>query len=306
VGRWVSTPCAASPGRGRGAGPPAPRPAHHRAAPPYLDAMRNAYAQTAVPPYAVRARPGATVAAPWTGARSKTARCALAGSLSAPSSTASSRQSIPGRTCAAAAARSPAHKRLNAPIDEGRLPRTHRRTWCRQRAQYFSSRGRPRARGGGVADGRLRRRRHRACTAASGPHRPPTPLGLALLRADCPWFKDWYFPEGGRDGGTKLQGALLLDEQRRSRGRRGAGRPAPRIPGPGRRGRGGRRHAREALGLLGGWSSRPGQPAWRPGCSEQGPLSRRQVGRWKGDRADDALGLRAQSARRQAFIRRMA
>jgi bifunctional non-homologous end joining protein LigD len=30
----------------------------------YLDAMRNAYAQTAVPPYAVRARPGATVAAP--------------------------------------------------------------------------------------------------------------------------------------------------------------------------------------------------------------------------------------------------
>jgi bifunctional non-homologous end joining protein LigD len=30
----------------------------------YLDAMRNAYAQTAVPPYAVRPRPGATVAAP--------------------------------------------------------------------------------------------------------------------------------------------------------------------------------------------------------------------------------------------------
>jgi bifunctional non-homologous end joining protein LigD len=30
----------------------------------YLDVMRNAYAQTAVPPYAVRARPGATVAAP--------------------------------------------------------------------------------------------------------------------------------------------------------------------------------------------------------------------------------------------------
>ena len=30
----------------------------------YLDAMRNAYAQTAVPPYAVRARPGATVATP--------------------------------------------------------------------------------------------------------------------------------------------------------------------------------------------------------------------------------------------------
>jgi bifunctional non-homologous end joining protein LigD len=30
----------------------------------YLDTMRNAYAQTAVPPYAARARPGATVAAP--------------------------------------------------------------------------------------------------------------------------------------------------------------------------------------------------------------------------------------------------
>jgi bifunctional non-homologous end joining protein LigD len=30
----------------------------------YLDAMRNAYAQTAVPPYAARARPGATVATP--------------------------------------------------------------------------------------------------------------------------------------------------------------------------------------------------------------------------------------------------
>jgi bifunctional non-homologous end joining protein LigD len=30
----------------------------------YLDVMRNAYAQTAVPPYAVRARPGAPVATP--------------------------------------------------------------------------------------------------------------------------------------------------------------------------------------------------------------------------------------------------
>jgi bifunctional non-homologous end joining protein LigD len=30
----------------------------------YLDAMRNSYAQTAVPPFAVRARPGATVATP--------------------------------------------------------------------------------------------------------------------------------------------------------------------------------------------------------------------------------------------------
>jgi bifunctional non-homologous end joining protein LigD len=30
----------------------------------YLDTMRNSYAQTAVPPFAVRARPGATVATP--------------------------------------------------------------------------------------------------------------------------------------------------------------------------------------------------------------------------------------------------
>ena len=48
---------------------------------------------------------------------------------------------------------------------------------------------------------------------------PPaaTPLGLAMLRAGCRWFKDWYFPEGGREGGTKLQGTLPLDDDRRSR-----------------------------------------------------------------------------------------
>ena len=46
---------------------------------------------------------------------------------------------------------------------------------------------------------------------------PPaaTPLGLALLTAGCRWFKDWYFPEGGREGGTKLQGTLPLDDRRR-------------------------------------------------------------------------------------------
>jgi hypothetical protein len=42
-----------------------------------------------------------------------------------------------------------------------------------------------------------------------------TPLGLAMLDAGCRWFKDWYYPEGGREGGTKLQGTLPLDERRR-------------------------------------------------------------------------------------------
>jgi hypothetical protein len=46
---------------------------------------------------------------------------------------------------------------------------------------------------------------------------PPaaTPVGLAMLRAGCRWFKDWYYPEGGREGGTKLQGTLPLDDIRR-------------------------------------------------------------------------------------------
>jgi hypothetical protein len=46
---------------------------------------------------------------------------------------------------------------------------------------------------------------------------PPaaTRVGLAMLRAGCRWFKDWYYPEGGREGGTKLQGTLPLDDNRR-------------------------------------------------------------------------------------------
>jgi len=31
-----------------------------------------------------------------------------------------------------------------------------------------------------------------------------------------PLVQDWYFPEGGREGGTKLQGTLPLDNQRRN------------------------------------------------------------------------------------------
>jgi hypothetical protein len=46
---------------------------------------------------------------------------------------------------------------------------------------------------------------------------PPaaTPVGLAMVRAGCRWFKDWYYPEGGREGGTKLQATLPLDDDRR-------------------------------------------------------------------------------------------
>jgi hypothetical protein len=42
---------------------------------------------------------------------------------------------------------------------------------------------------------------------------PPaaTPVGLALLSAGCRWFKDWYFPEGGREGGTKLHATVPVD-----------------------------------------------------------------------------------------------
>lgn len=33
-----------------------------------------------------------------------------------------------------------------------------------------------------------------------------TPLGLLLVHAGCYSFKDWYIPEGGREGPQKLQG----------------------------------------------------------------------------------------------------
>lgn len=51
---------------------------------------------------------------------------------------------------------------------------------------------------------------------------PPaaTPLGLRLLEAGCRWFKDWYYPEGGREGGTKLQGTLPLDAAHRAEAER--------------------------------------------------------------------------------------
>ncbi len=33
-----------------------------------------------------------------------------------------------------------------------------------------------------------------------------TRLGFLLFNNGCTWFKDWYFPEGGFEGGQKLQG----------------------------------------------------------------------------------------------------
>lgn len=79
-----------------------------------------------------------------------------------------------------------------------------------------------------------------------------TPLGLALLRAGCRWFKDWYFPEGGREGGTKLQGTLPLDERR---GQQAAAELAAELRAFLDAGRGteaDRDRAVEALRLLGG------------------------------------------------------
>jgi hypothetical protein len=52
---------------------------------------------------------------------------------------------------------------------------------------------------------------------------PPaiTRLGSKLFELGFTWFKDWYFPEGGSEGGMKLQGEKPLDETRRERHVRG-------------------------------------------------------------------------------------
>src|SRR5258708_32505220 len=45
---------------------------------------------------------------------------------------------------------------------------------------------------------------------------PPlaTPMGALLHRAGCgDSFKDWYFPEGGQEGGRKLQGNKAFDDR---------------------------------------------------------------------------------------------
>jgi hypothetical protein len=46
---------------------------------------------------------------------------------------------------------------------------------------------------------------------------PPalTRLGYKLFRLGFTWFKDWYFSEGGREGGQKLQAEKPLHEEAR-------------------------------------------------------------------------------------------
>jgi len=81
---------------------------------------------------------------------------------------------------------------------------------------------------------------------------PPvaTPLGRELLRAGCSWFKDWYYPEGGKEGGTKLQGTLPLDEQHRRTARRRLSAEVERYIARRAAGEQDRERAREALRLL--------------------------------------------------------
>ncbi|MFW6173646.1 MAG: DUF1122 family protein [Elusimicrobiota bacterium] len=48
---------------------------------------------------------------------------------------------------------------------------------------------------------------------------PPavTRLGYKLFNLGFTWFKDWYFPEGGTEGGQKLQGEKPLNKKSESR-----------------------------------------------------------------------------------------
>lgn len=42
-------------------------------------------------------------------------------------------------------------------------------------------------------------------------------LGVLFLMNGCTWFKDWYFPEGGLEGGEKLQGEKPLSKNDKHR-----------------------------------------------------------------------------------------
>lgn len=46
---------------------------------------------------------------------------------------------------------------------------------------------------------------------------PITRLGHKLFNLDFTWYKDWYFPEGGHEGGQKLQGEKPLNKEARNR-----------------------------------------------------------------------------------------
>lgn len=42
-----------------------------------------------------------------------------------------------------------------------------------------------------------------------------SPLGYLMWKSGFRWFKNWYFPEGWKEGGTKLQGNKPLNEENR-------------------------------------------------------------------------------------------
>lgn len=44
-----------------------------------------------------------------------------------------------------------------------------------------------------------------------------TELGRSLIRAGFTWFKNWYFPEGGNEGGMKVQANKNMDINVRKR-----------------------------------------------------------------------------------------
>jgi hypothetical protein len=48
----------------------------------------------------------------------------------------------------------------------------------------------------------------------SGVPAAATPLGYLLWRCGCRWYKDWYFAEGWKEGGIKLQGEMPLTDAR--------------------------------------------------------------------------------------------
>jgi hypothetical protein len=54
-----------------------------------------------------------------------------------------------------------------------------------------------------------------ACSLVLGVPPALTRLGSKLLRLGFTWFKDWYFSEGGREGGQKLQAEKPLHEEAR-------------------------------------------------------------------------------------------